>query len=109
MENILRSISSSDSFIIDLTGIVTAIFPISVLLTIIIRYIKNIERTLIYKTFKFPSNIQEYRDIRNILKVLTYIIIQISLFGFITYTIVYYYLIYYGIFLPRMYGIKTFL
>lgn len=109
MKKILINISSTNSFIVNLTGIITAVLPIFLVLAIIIRFVTNMESTLLYKVFKFPKDIREYNRIKNVLKVLSYTCIQFILFGVIFYTMMFYYLIYYGIFLPRLYGIEIYL
>lgn len=106
MTKILINLSNTNSFIVNLTGIITAALPISLLLAIIIRFVTNMESTFIYRVFKFPKDIREYKKIKNILKVLVYVCIQLFLFGVICYMIMFYYFIYYGIFLPRLYGVE---
>ncbi len=109
MEEILTCILNNNSIIIDIIGIITAIFPLLLGVAIIIRFIVNMQSTLLYKIFKFPKNIYEYKHIKNILKVLGYICIQLFLFFIIiTFTMLYYF-IYYGMFLPKIYGVETLL
>ena len=108
MESILINLTSADSIIIPLTGIITAALPIFLLLAIIIRFVTNMESTFIYRAFKFPKDIKKYKEMKNILKVLSYTCIQLFLFGVICHAMMFYYLIYYGIFLPRLYGVNPF-
>jgi hypothetical protein len=49
MENILISISNSNSIIVFLTGILTAIFPIFILLKYIIYFMRNVKEFLTIK------------------------------------------------------------
>lgn len=109
MERILMYILNNNSIVINITGIITATFPLALLVAIIIRFINNMQSTLLYRIFKFPKNIYEYKHIKNILKVLGYICIQLFLFFIIITFTMFYYLIYYGMFLPKIYGAETLL
>lgn len=105
MRNTFINLSSSD-YIVSLTGVVTAILPMILVTVFIVYFIHNMESKLIYKIFKFPKDLREYKKIKNILKVLGFTIIQLFILVVILYMMILYYLIYYGIFLPRLYGVE---
>lgn len=109
MRNILFNLLNPDSKIINLIGEITFIFPTVLFLGFIVHYLENIESRRIYKFFKLPQNIKEYKKIKNISKALVVIIIQISMFSLILLILVLYYLIYYGIYLPRFFGVQSIL
>lgn len=106
MRNILISLSSSDSMIVSFIGIFTLLFPMILVVAFIGLFSKNKGLRLIYKIFKFPKDVKEYKKIKNVLKVLGFSIIQLFIFFAILYMMILYYLIYYGVFLPRIYGVE---